>query len=126
MNQLYDLTNPQKSIWLTEQFYYGTTINNICGTVFIKEKVDFKKLEKAINVFVQKNDSMRIKIVLENGEIKQFLSDYETFDITKIDISSLEDVETIENENVSTPFNVVDNVLFKLTLFCLPDGSGRI
>ena len=33
---VYELTNPQKSIWYTEQFYEGTTVNNICtsGTVY--------------------------------------------------------------------------------------------
>ena len=32
MENLYELTNPQKSIWLTEQYYKGTSVNNICGT----------------------------------------------------------------------------------------------
>lgn len=41
---LYDLTNPQKNIWITEQYYNGNPINNICGTVYIKEKLDFQKL----------------------------------------------------------------------------------
>ena len=27
--ELFELTNPQKSIWYTEQFYNGTTVNNI-------------------------------------------------------------------------------------------------
>jgi len=41
---MYDLTNPQKSIWLTEQFYKGTSIENITGTVIVSQKVDFKAL----------------------------------------------------------------------------------
>ena len=126
MKQLYDLTNPQKSIWLTEQFYNGTSINNICGNVFIKEKVNFDKLKQAINIFVQKNDSMRIKIVSQNGETKQFIADYEAFELTKVDSLSLKDMEKIADEIVSIPFNIIDNFLFKFTLFCLPDGTGRI
>ena len=36
--ELFELTNPQKSIWYTEQFYSETTVNNICtsGTVYGK------------------------------------------------------------------------------------------
>lgn len=34
---LYDLTNPQKSIWNTEQFFKNTSVNNIGGTIIIKE-----------------------------------------------------------------------------------------
>lgn len=43
---IYDLTNPQKSIWLTEQFYKGTSIENITGSVIISQNVDFGNLKK--------------------------------------------------------------------------------
>ena len=43
-----NLTNAQKSIWVTEQYYMGSSINNICGTATIQEKVDFEKLKKSI------------------------------------------------------------------------------
>ena len=36
---MYALTNPQKSIWLTEQFYKGMSIENITGTVIVSQKV---------------------------------------------------------------------------------------
>ena len=38
---VYELTNPQKSIWSIEQFYKGTSVNSICGTVIFDEIVDF-------------------------------------------------------------------------------------
>ena len=57
--KFFELTNPQKSIWYTEGFYKGTPIENITGTVLIDGKVNFKLLEQAINIFVQKNDSLR-------------------------------------------------------------------
>ena len=43
-----NLTNSQKSIWVTEQYYRGSSINNICGSAIIEEQIDFKKLEKAV------------------------------------------------------------------------------
>ena len=36
-----NLTNSQKSIWVTEQYYKESSINNICGTAIIDEQVDF-------------------------------------------------------------------------------------
>ena len=54
---VYELTNPQKSIWLTEQFYAGSTVNNICGTANINNKIDFNQLEKAINIVIKNNSS---------------------------------------------------------------------
>ena len=47
--KFYNLSNPQKSLLLTENYYQGTNINNICGTAIIDDVLDFEKLEKAIN-----------------------------------------------------------------------------
>ena len=64
---MYALTNPQKSIWQTGEFYKGTSIENIAGRATILEKVDFKKFQKAINLFIEKNDSFRLKFVINNN-----------------------------------------------------------
>ena len=53
-NISYDLTNPQKSIWFTEEVYKGIPIENIAGSVIINEKVNFKLLDKAIKLFAKK------------------------------------------------------------------------
>ena len=85
--ELYDLTNPQKSIWLTEQFYRVTSINVICGTVLIDDIVNFDVLSKAINIFLKDNDSFRIKLCLDdNGEVKQFFQDFceKHFDVLNV------------------------------------------
>ena len=74
---MYSLTNPQKSIWQTGEFYKGTSIENISGRATILEKVDFKKFEKAINLFIQKNDSFRLKFVIDNTQVKQYVEDYQ-------------------------------------------------
>jgi len=76
---LYDLTNPQKLIWFTEEFYKGTPIENITGTVLISEKVNFHLLEKAINIFTQKNDSFRLKFIYENQKVKQYVEPFSSF-----------------------------------------------
>ena len=36
--KFYNLTNPQKSIWVTEEYFKGSAINNICGTALIRQK----------------------------------------------------------------------------------------
>lgn len=59
----YDLTNPQKSIWSMEEFYKGSNLNNICGTLTIKEEVDLDRLNKAVNMFIQNNKSFGLRIV---------------------------------------------------------------
>ena len=73
---LYDLTNSQKSIWLTEQFFQNTNINNICGTAIINQEIDFDLLAKSINILVEKNESFRLKFIKENQNLKQYIEPY--------------------------------------------------
>ena len=81
---MYALTNPQKSIWLTEQFYKGTSIENITGTVIVSQNVDFDALTKAINLFVKKNDSFRLKFTVKDSTVMQYVDTFTEFNIEKI------------------------------------------
>ena len=120
----YDLSNPQKTIWLTEEFYKGTPIENITGTVMIFDKIDFKKFTKAINFFIKKNDAFRLKFVIENGQTKQFVEDFDEFSFENISVLNDRDVKKIEEELSKTPFCVLNSFLFKFKLFNFPDGHG--
>ena len=73
---LYDLTNPQKSIWYTEQFYQNSSINNIVGYLKIEKNTNFAALEKAFNLFIMNNDSFKLKFIIQNNEPKQYFSDF--------------------------------------------------
>ena len=79
--ELYDLTAPQKSIWLTEQYYKNTNINNVCGTFMSLVPLDFSGFEQAIKLFVKSNESFRIKLTFKNGNVKQYFDDYSDFNI---------------------------------------------
>lgn len=121
---MYALTNPQKSIWLTEQFYKGTSIENITGTVIVSQKVDFKALEKAINLFVKNNDSFRLKFTVKNGIVMQYVDNFTEFNIELISVETDKDVKCLERKMCDTPFNTLDNFLFDFKLFKFPNGNG--
>ncbi len=121
---MYTLTNPQKSIWLTEQFYKGTSIENITGSVNVLQNVDFGILKKAINLFVKKNDSFRLKFTLKNGNAMQYVDKFTEFDIEIISVETDNDVKRIERKMCDTPFDTLENFLFDFKLFKFPDGHG--
>ena len=123
MKNFYELTNPQKSIWLTEQFYSGTSVNNICGTLLIREKVNFSKLEESIHSFVKENDAFRLNFFYENNEIKQQVLSTLDFDIPIIDVSDDVGLLSLENQIVDTPFDIKKS-LFNFTMFRFSDGTG--
>ena len=96
----YSLTNPQNSIWLTEKFYTGTSVNNICGYVYVSDIVNFDAFKKAINELVKTNDSMRLKFKEENNSCIQYLDKYKEFDIDIIELSSEKDIRKVALPNV--------------------------
>lgn len=123
--EFYDLTNPQKSIWLTEQFYKGSCVNNLCGTVAIDQVVDFDILKKAIYQFVKDNNSFRINLSYdEKGEIKQEIVDFKPFDIEIVDVKDEEELVSLENEMANIPFSLLNSNLHHFKMYRLPSGKG--
>ena len=120
---IYNLTTPQNSILLTEQYYAGSNINNIGGSIFFEEKLDFDLLEKAINLVTKHNPSFQIKLVLDGAEIKQYFSDYIPYSIELIDVLSQDDVSKLEYDVMHKPFDIFKS-LFLFKLFRFPNGSG--
>ena len=124
MKELYNLTNPQKSIWVTEEFYKGMSIENIAGTAMLSQEVNFDKLKEAINIFVKTNDSFRLKFIKENNEVKQYIDDFTPFSFETIDVKTDKDVKKIEDKLSKTPLETINSYLFNLKLFKFEDGHG--
>lgn len=124
--ELFELTNPQKSIWYTEQFYNGTTVNNICTSGTVYGKIDVNLLKQAINNVVKQNDSFRIHVVLDNNIAKQYISDYKEFNIDVEYINDEAEIEDIEKEEAKYKFNVINSDLFKFKLAISKDKFACI
>ena len=97
--ELYDLTAPQKSIWLTEQYYKNTNINNVCGVFLSPLQLDFSILEKVLKSVVKNNESFRTRIIIQNGEVKQYFTDYSDFNIATVLVNSDEEKSALEKNN---------------------------
>lgn len=122
--ELFELTNPQKSIWLTEQYYKGSTVNNLCGRVNINEKIDFTILEKALNIVVKNNSNFLINFELSNGKLMQYLTEYKYINIETINVKDVADVEAIENSFNNKVFEIENSYLFEFKMFKFPDSTG--
>ena len=121
---LYDLTYPQKSIWYTEQAFKDTPISNITGTVILKDKVDVRLLSQAINIFVKRNDSFRLKFCIENQKVQQYVEPYSQFPIEVVNVRSDNDLHRLEQKNASTVFNIFFSYLFTFKIIRFKDGHG--
>ena len=64
-DNVYSLTNSQKAIWYTEQYYKGSSVNTICGTIVVNEKVNIENMKKAMIYFAKNNKSFGLKFHVE-------------------------------------------------------------
>lgn len=124
--KLYQLTNPQKSIWYTEQFFNKTPINNICSYAVVHEVLDFDILKKAINLMVKQNDAFRLQFCLQNNEIMQYVKEYKEFDIEIIDLVNEKQLQKLEQDLSNQLFDIFNSDLYLVKLIQFPDNSGAI
>lgn len=124
--KLYDLTIPQKSIYLTEEYASGNSVNLIGGNIIIDEPVNLDFLEKALNIFVKKNDAIRIRIHMDNNKPKQYITPYEPFAVRRVFIKNEKELEDLSLQAVNKKFDFFDSKLFWFTLFKFEDNTGGL
>lgn len=122
--KVYNLTNPQKSIYYTEQMYRGTSITNVSGTAHINTKIDFDILRKASKALFQNNEALRGRFTIKNNLPLQYFEEYNDVNIDLIEVANKKELENLINKLVRTPFSEPEKELAKITLFKYPDGTG--
>lgn len=121
---VFKLTNPQMSIYLTEQFT-DTPVDNIVGTVYFAPGTDINLLKKAVNLTVKNNQAMRTKIFENDGIPTQYFSDFVAFDIDVHDFSkqTMENFKTFQTKFIQEMFTLHEADLFKFTICIVPNGE---
>lgn len=124
----FELTFPQKNIWLVENFYESKLINIISGSLIIKKDFEISKAEQTVNKFVELNEGMRLRICVENSIPKQYVSPFVAFCADKIDVSGKteQEIAKIKQDYISTAFDIIDRPLFSYLLIDKGNGEGEI
>ena len=122
----YQLTHPQKAIWYTEKMYSGTSIGNIAANLRLMGKVDYTLLEKAINVFIEKNDAARLRIVEVDGEPRQYVSEYiyHKFDFYDFSGKEITELYKWDEEQTKIPLKIIDTDLFYFAIIKVSENEG--
>ena len=75
---------------------------------------------------MQRNDAIRIRIIQEKDQVKQYIADYTPFSVSLVSLSTKEDLEQFNQTIVQPIFSILDSNLFRFTLFQFKDGSGGL
>lgn len=128
MIKKYDLTYPQKDIWLVQMFNENSDINNISGILIIKDrKFDKDTYTKTINLLVKNNQSFRMRIVLEKDVPKQYFENYKFFQPEIVDLSqkSKKQIDEYLEKEYHKPMNIFEK-LYEFKAIKFSDDVGAI
>lgn len=121
---VYGLTNPQMSIYMTEQVI-NKPVNNIVGTMYFSKDIDIDLLKNAVNLTVKNNQALRTIIVLNGDKPVQYYCDYNYFDIEIYDFSSksMEEFKLFQKNFTQSKFEILEKLLFKFIICVLPNNE---
>ena len=121
----YELTNPQKSIWNTEEYYKGTSINNINCCWNISHNPNISALKFAFNMLLKNNDSYRTRIIMKSGIPHQYFYDYAPIEIDTVNISNISEYHNYVDVFSRTPIDI-NSSLYRVKILLLWDGSASL
>ncbi|OGO87287.1 MAG: hypothetical protein A2Y24_05990 [Clostridiales bacterium GWE2_32_10] len=129
--EIYKLTHPQLGIWNVELFHHNTSVNNIVGTVKYEKEMDIEKLEKAINILIEQNDALRIRVIERDGQPFQYIKDYtyekiRILDYTGYTDEQMEEAINSEAQKIFELFELVDTTLYDFAVVVYNDGRKGV
>ena len=115
----YPLTTAQNNILTMAQYYSGTSLCNIGGTIeFDIEGLTFEVIEKTLNHIIKEMDGFRIRITKQEEQFKQYFSYYEAVSIPYIDMREKSDTQIDEyvTRLMSTPIDLLESPLYRFNI----------
>lgn len=121
----YPLTHPQMGIWYMERLYPGISMGNICATLRLLSAVDFPVLERALNLFLEKNDATRLRMIDVDGQPRQYVRPYEYKHFEFFDFSG--DINALyswDEKQTQQPFDIIDSDLIYIAMIKVGESDG--
>jgi len=124
----YPITHPQQRILYTEKFHQNTSIGNIVSTVTVKGEIDYQLFNQAINIMIQKNEGLRLRIFEKDGQVRQYISEYKHVNVDFLDFSyyKLKDIKEWETKQAQTPFVLEESDLYYFALVKISDKQAYL
>ncbi|GKU25880.1 condensation domain-containing protein [Clostridium folliculivorans] len=124
----YDLSAAQKILLLSQKYTLHKQVNNVCTSILMDTELDFEILRKAIQKAYERNDSLRVRLIKLDKEVKQYFLENEEPYIDYLDFrgKSLEQMEDKLYKIASKPITGFGKQLSKVYMFHSFDGRCGI
>ena len=111
-----------------EKMFPNTSIGVIAGTLKLRGNIDYPLLQKAISIYVENNDTLRLRFREVDGEPRQYWSEYVPKEINIYDFSSSgrEEIYRWDTKKTRTPFPLTDSDMYEFCIIRLSNHEAGI
>ena len=124
----FPLSLSQLNILNLERVLTGTSVNNISTTVRIVGRLDFPVLQQSINLVIERDPSLRTRLVEENNTVLQYHAPFEkeNFPVYDFTNTSKEGMENWESAVTRELIPLFEGPLYRFVLFRDSENSGGV
>lgn len=127
MQPVYDLVHSQQMVQYMWRYSIHMQSTQIPFAISFEEDLDFEVLARAVNIEIQRNDCLRLRLIREGFKIRQFF--LESFELEKIVLkefsSKQEQTEYFDND-AARKLDIFHGETFRLIFFRDCDGKCGI
>lgn len=122
----YGLTHPQQRVWYTEKLHPGTGMWNNAGTLKIRGTLDYTLLARAVNLFIEENESIRLRFGIDGSEPYQYIQPYAPYEVDVLDFAGrgIEKLYEWDSMQTQAPMPILGCDLFYIALIKIGENEG--
>ncbi len=118
MGKLYELIPSQNTMYLMQKYSFHKQIVQIPTSFTVDTDVDFNMLTKALNIEIQRNDSMRLRFKKDGKKIKQyFLDEYKIDRVKVLSFDNEAEQDAFFTKDAQTPVNFLKDECYRIYFF---------
>ena len=115
--KLYDITNSQNGMYLMFKFGLHKQMVQIPTSVAVDYELDFDLLQKAFDIEIQRNDSLRNRFKKVKGKVKQYFIDEYQYTVPMKEFASVQEQEAFFSEDAQKPVYFLKDETFRIYFF---------
>ena len=127
MSKFYDLIPSQDTMYLMQKYTFHKQIVQIPSSFMVDMDVDFNTLTKALNIEIERNDSMRLRFKKEGKKIVQyFLDSYKIDSVKVLSFATEAQQDKFFTKDAQTPVRFMKDECYRIYFFNAYNGYKGI
>lgn len=115
--KLYDIIPSQDCMYLMHKFSLHKQMAQIPTSFMLGMKLDFEALQRALDIVIERNDSLRLAFVKKNGRLMQYFRDSYSYKAKIKYFRSDEEMEEFFNKDAKKPVRFEKGENFRIYFF---------